>query len=155
MGPTDVPSVGRAPDEIFESLLNEYAIAAALADASSDEVAAGSGALRTAYEMAQEAHAGQTRQTGDSYITHPLIVAEILARFGQDSDTLVAAILHDVVEDTHITLPAIEKEFGKRVAGMIDASRSWTASSSRTRRNNKRRRSERWPSPSPGTRECC
>ena len=120
MGPTDVPSVGRAPDEIFESLLNEYAIAAALADASSDEVAAGSGALRTAYEMAQEAHAGQTRQTGDSYITHPLIVAEILARFGQDSDTLVAAILHDVVEDTHITLPAIEKEFGKRVAGMID-----------------------------------
>ncbi len=114
MGPTDVASVGREPDAIIESVVAEYR---RHHHPDPDGAVA---TLRAAYEMAATAHAGQMRQTGDSYITHPLIVAEILARFGQDRDTIVAAVLHDVVEDTAITLDMIEKEFGATTAGLID-----------------------------------
>ena len=114
MGPTDVASVGREPDAIIESVVAEYR---RHPHPDPDGAVA---TLRAAYEMAATAHAGQMRQTGDSYITHPLIVAEILARFGQDRDTIVAAVLHDVVEDTAITLDMIEKEFGATTAGLID-----------------------------------
>lgn len=114
MGPTDVASVGRDPDAIIESVVTEYRLHH---DRDPDGAVA---TLRAAYEMAAAAHAGQMRQTGDPYVTHPLIVAEILARFGQDRDTIVAAVLHDVVEDTDITLDMIEKEFGATTAGLID-----------------------------------
>ena len=57
-----------------------------------------------AYEAAAQPHAGQMRQTGDPYITHPLIVTNVLAEYGMDAPTLVAAILHDVVEDTEVSL---------------------------------------------------
>jgi guanosine-3',5'-bis(diphosphate) 3'-pyrophosphohydrolase len=76
--------------------------------------------LRRAYEMAKEAHAGQVRKTGDPYITHPLAVALMLAEYGLDEDTIVAAFLHDTVEDTHLTLPQLAREFGDEVAQLID-----------------------------------
>ena len=60
--------------------------------------------LRRAYEVAAEAHAGQVRKTGDPYITHPLAVAHMLAGYGLDEQTLAAALLHDTVEDTNLTL---------------------------------------------------
>jgi GTP pyrophosphokinase len=122
MGPTDVVSVGRDADAIFEAVIAGYREHHPTSDG--DEAAPDAksdiAVLRSAYEMAAEAHAGQMRQTGDEYITHPLIVAEILAKFGQNRDTLVAALLHDVVEDTDITLKTVDREFNRDVAGLID-----------------------------------
>jgi GTP pyrophosphokinase len=77
-------------------------------------------ALQRAFDVAAEAHRGQSRQTGDPYITHPLIVAGMLAGYGLDRATITAAILHDVIEDTPISLADITEEFGAEVAGLID-----------------------------------
>ncbi|MDX2466807.1 MAG: bifunctional (p)ppGpp synthetase/guanosine-3',5'-bis(diphosphate) 3'-pyrophosphohydrolase, partial [Acidimicrobiia bacterium] len=73
-----------------------------------------------AYEVALKAHAGQMRHSGHPYITHPLIVTEILASYGMDEATIVAAILHDTVEDTDISLEDTADEFGEEVARLID-----------------------------------
>jgi GTP diphosphokinase / guanosine-3',5'-bis(diphosphate) 3'-diphosphatase len=76
--------------------------------------------IRRAYYVAERLHAGQLRHSGDPYITHPLAVAEILAELGVDTTTLVAALLHDTVEDTGYTLEAVEAEFGNEVAMLVD-----------------------------------
>jgi GTP pyrophosphokinase len=76
--------------------------------------------LGRAYEMAREAHKGQSRKTGDPYITHPVTVALMLAEYGLDEPTLAAAFLHDTVEDTSLTLADISAEFGDEVARLID-----------------------------------
>ena len=76
--------------------------------------------IRAAYRKAAEMHRGQMRKSGDEYITHPLAVAEILAELGMDTTTLVAALLHDTVEDTSYTLPALEADFGADVALLVD-----------------------------------
>ena len=76
--------------------------------------------IRRAYEVAAHAHEGQMRRTGDPYIVHPLAVAQILATFGLDTATIVAALLHDVVEDTELTLDGIEEDFGEEVALLVD-----------------------------------
>lgn len=73
-----------------------------------------------AYQVAEKAHRGQVRKSGDPYITHPVAVTEILAEYGLDRPTLAAALLHDTVEDTDITLPQIEAKFGSEVALLID-----------------------------------
>ena len=77
-------------------------------------------AIRAAYAVAAEAHSGQTRRTGDPYVVHPLAVAQILATYGLDTATIVAAILHDVIEDTEFTLDALERDFGSEVALLVD-----------------------------------
>ena len=74
----------------------------------------------TAYELAAQAHQGQVRKTGDHFITHPLAVALILAQYGLDAATLEAALLHDTVEDTELTLEQIRSNFGETVARLID-----------------------------------
>ncbi|EUA93595.1 HD domain protein [Mycobacterium ulcerans str. Harvey] len=76
--------------------------------------------LQRAYEVADQRHAGQFRHSGDPYITHPLAVANILAELGMDSTTLVAALLHDTVEDTGYTLEALSEEFGEEVGHLVD-----------------------------------
>jgi guanosine-3',5'-bis(diphosphate) 3'-pyrophosphohydrolase len=76
--------------------------------------------LRRAYEVAAEAHDGQVRVSGDPYIRHPVAVATILADLGLDEVTLVAALLHDAVEDTSVTLDQVLAEFGTEVAAMVD-----------------------------------
>ena len=76
--------------------------------------------IRRAYETAAVAHQGQERRTGDPYIVHPLAVAQILAAYGLDTATIAAALLHDVVEDTDITLEGIEADFGEEVALLVD-----------------------------------
>lgn len=76
--------------------------------------------LDTAYSVAEAAHRGQLRQSGHPYITHPLIVAEILAGYGMDEATLVAAILHDTVEDTDLSIEDTAGQFGDEVAALID-----------------------------------
>ncbi len=76
--------------------------------------------LEKAYNLAFEAHDGQMRVSGEPYITHPLEVAYILADLELDCDTLVSALLHDVVEDTDYTLEDIKIEFGENVAVIVD-----------------------------------
>jgi GTP pyrophosphokinase len=76
--------------------------------------------LQRGYDLAEECHRGQLRKSGDPYITHPLAVATILAELGMDTTTLVAALLHDTVEDTGLTLDDITAEFGSEVAHLVD-----------------------------------
>jgi guanosine-3',5'-bis(diphosphate) 3'-pyrophosphohydrolase len=76
--------------------------------------------VQRAYELAEQAHRGQLRRSGDPYITHPLAVAQILADLGMDIPTLCAALLHDTVEDTDVELAGIRTEFGELVALVVD-----------------------------------
>jgi GTP diphosphokinase / guanosine-3',5'-bis(diphosphate) 3'-diphosphatase len=76
--------------------------------------------LQLAYEVAEREHRGQHRTSGDPFITHPLAVAIILAELGMDTTTLVAALLHDTVEDTGYTLEEATDEFGDEVAHLVD-----------------------------------
>ena len=76
--------------------------------------------LEKAYTLAENAHQGQNRASGEPYITHPLEVAYILADIELDCETLVGALLHDVVEDTDYTLEDIKREFGENVAVIVD-----------------------------------
>ncbi len=76
--------------------------------------------VRRAYALAREAHEGQKRKSGEDYITHPVAVAAILADLGMDAHTLAAALLHDVVEDTGVTLDDIREEFGEEIASLVD-----------------------------------
>ena len=73
-----------------------------------------------AYNLAAKAHGDQRRVSGVPYILHPTSVACILAQLGMDSESIIAALLHDVVEDTDITIETIIKEFGKEIAHLID-----------------------------------
>lgn len=77
-------------------------------------------AIEEAYLLAEKAHDGQKRHTGEPYITHPIAVATILAHMRMDPPTIIAAILHDVIEDTVIEKHDIVKQFGKEVADLVD-----------------------------------
>ncbi len=76
--------------------------------------------LRRSYDIADNMHRGQKRKSGDPYITHPLAVAQICAELGMDTTTLVAALLHDTVEDTSYTLEALHGDFGPEVSHLVD-----------------------------------
>jgi guanosine-3',5'-bis(diphosphate) 3'-pyrophosphohydrolase len=76
--------------------------------------------IERAYQLAKRAHEGTLRRSGEPYIVHPVCAAIILVELGMDTDSIVAALLHDVVEDTEITLEEIRKEFGKDVAFLVD-----------------------------------
>ena len=76
--------------------------------------------LQRAYDVAEQRHADQMRHSGDPYITHPLAVANILAELEMDTTTLIAALLHDTVEDTGYTLDALTEEFGTEVGHLVD-----------------------------------
>ena len=73
-----------------------------------------------AFEVACEAHAGQLRKSGEAYITHPVAVAEILGELGMNTPTIVAALLHDTVEDTPYSLAQLRADFGSEVADLVD-----------------------------------
>ncbi len=76
--------------------------------------------IEKAYKVADEAHKGQVRKSGEAYIIHPLCVAIILAELELDKETIVAGILHDVVEDTIMTEEEISQEFSEEVALLVD-----------------------------------
>jgi GTP pyrophosphokinase len=76
--------------------------------------------LRRAFTVANEAHAGQVRKSGEEYITHPVAVSEILADLGLNTTTVVASILHDTVEDTPYSLEQLRVDFGDEVANLVD-----------------------------------
>ena len=76
--------------------------------------------IMAAYQLANDAHNGQCRVSGEPYISHPIAVAIILVDLGMDSECIQAALLHDVVEDTDITSEAVEKQFGTDVALLVN-----------------------------------
>jgi guanosine-3',5'-bis(diphosphate) 3'-pyrophosphohydrolase len=76
--------------------------------------------VRRAYYYAEQAHDGQRRRSGEAYVTHPLAVASILADMHMDHQSLMAAMLHDVIEDTGIAKEALDAQFGESVAELVD-----------------------------------
>lgn len=76
--------------------------------------------VERAYKYSEQCHRGQMRQSGDPYITHPLAVANILADMHMDHESLMAALLHDVIEDTGVTKGQISRRFGRTVADLVD-----------------------------------
>lgn len=94
--------------EVLRDELNQYLSHAHVAE------------VEKAYLFAKEAHGSQTRYTGEAYITHPVAVAQILAQMRMDPPTIMAAILHDVVEDTPVNQPEMVEKFGKEVADLVD-----------------------------------
>jgi GTP pyrophosphokinase len=73
-----------------------------------------------AFETARTAHTGQVRKSGEEYITHPVAVAEILAHLGLNTETVIAALLHDTVEDTPYSLAQLRSDFGSEIADLVD-----------------------------------
>ena len=76
--------------------------------------------LRAAFELAAQAHQGQSRKDGSPYVTHTVAAAEIIVEMGMDEDSIVAALLHDLIEDTSITHEDIQKQFGPSVADIVE-----------------------------------
>ncbi len=107
IGGTSRPASGA----VLEPLIGTHRAAHPKADTKS---------LQQGYETAERFHRGQLRKSGDPYITHPLAVATILAELGMDTTTLVAALLHDTVEDTGYTLEQLKIDFGGEVAHLVD-----------------------------------
>ncbi len=99
--------------------------------------------IRKAYAYAEQAHDGQFRKTGEPYITHPVHVAEILLDLHLDEDSVITALLHDVVEDNpNISLADIERDFGEQVAKMVDGVTKLTQAGRRGRRQAKTNQAE-------------
>ena len=101
----------RATVEETSTLLTEFR---------SRHVGADTTLIERAYEVALAAHAGQTRKSGEPYINHPMSVATIVARQGLDDTTVAAALLHDAVEDTPVSLDDLERDFGTEVRLIVD-----------------------------------
>jgi GTP pyrophosphokinase len=76
--------------------------------------------IQKAYEFAKKAHEGQQRLSGDEYLTHLVGVADILAELHMDSVTIASALLHDIIEDTPVTLDVLKTEFGEEIANLVD-----------------------------------
>ena len=102
---------GRTPDQMMADVIDTYLTNRPGADTS---------LIEEAYAAAKKAHKGQVRATGDPYIVHPIAVTEILAGYGMDEATLAAALMHDTVEDTDLTLDGVRARFGDEVALLID-----------------------------------
>ncbi len=94
-------------DNLFKKLTDGY---------SKDEIAL----LKKAFDLALAGHGNQKRHSGEPYITHPLHVAIYLSNLSMDIESIVAAILHDLIEDTDITYSQLKKEFGKEIADIVD-----------------------------------
>ncbi len=77
--------------------------------------------IETAYRLAEQAHAGQLRKSGEPYVTHPLAVAHIVVELGLDDVSVIAALLHDAIEDTSMDLAEVEQHFGGEVASIVDS----------------------------------
>ena len=114
--------------EMKESIIAQLETLIAESDKTYDVVR-----IREAIDLAVSAHNGQLRRSGEEYVCHPLHVACILVEIGMDSDAVVAALLHDVVEDTDIELAEISRQFGQDVANLVDGVTKITQMSFSTR----------------------
>ena len=106
-----VPKDFTAPDVLYDELIESVKAYHPSSDVSD---------IERAYNIAKNAHAGQLRKSGEPYIIHPLCVSIILSQLELDKETIIAGILHDVVEDTVMTQEELEKEFGEEVALLVD-----------------------------------
>lgn len=109
--PVDTPADFTSPEVLYQDLITEikkYHPSSDLSD------------IEKAYKVAYKAHEGQKRKSGEPYIIHPLCVAIILAELELDKESIIAGLLHDVVEDTVMTSEDVEKEFGFEVALLVD-----------------------------------
>ena len=109
--PVDTPADFTSPEVLYQDLITEikkYHPSSDLSD------------IEKAYKVAYKAHEGQKRKSGEPYIIHPLYVAIILAELELDKESIIAGLLHDVVEDTVMTSEDVEKEFGSEVALLVD-----------------------------------
>jgi len=106
----DIPPGWEAPEQLSE-LLDAYR---------SDRPKGDTKAIRKAYFVAEMGHKGQDRRTGEPYITHPLAVARILVDLKMDEDSIVAGLLHDVLEDTSVTSEQLKSEFGPTVLSLVE-----------------------------------
>ena len=91
------------------------------------------GVIRRAAQFAEAAHAGQKRLSGEDFVEHPTAVAQVLADLGLDTTTLVAALLHDVAEDTDVSLDDLKEGFGAEVTGIVDGLTKLEAIESKSR----------------------
>jgi GTP pyrophosphokinase len=105
----------RLTNEILELLVTHHG-----GGLSEEELDGSLDALQRAIEIARTSHAGQLRKSGEPYFFHPLRVAHLAARYWMDFASVIAAILHDVVEDTPVTLDEVEREFGAEVARLVN-----------------------------------
>ena len=110
-GPLAKPQEFETPEQLYQELISRVKTYHP-----SDDITA----IAKAYETAKKAHEGQTRKSGEPYIIHPLNVAIILAELEMDKETIIAGILHDVVEDTAMTQEDLVREFGSDVALLVD-----------------------------------
>jgi GTP pyrophosphokinase len=115
LAPEGLRSGGESPDAMAHPELAPLLSRVAAYDAKSAPAL-----IDAAYAVAQTAHAAQRRDNGEPYITHPLAVATILAGYRLDAASIVTGLLHDVIEDTPVTLPALQKQFGGEIAGLVD-----------------------------------
>jgi GTP pyrophosphokinase len=99
--------------------------------------------IERAYRFAAEHHEGQKRLSGEDFIEHPVAVAQILADLGLDTTTLQAALVHDTVEDTDVSVAELEAEFGPEVSRIVDGLTSSTRSRSTAGSRNRPRTSAR------------
>ena len=76
--------------------------------------------VERAFNVARTAHIGQTRKSGEDYITHPVEVTQILIELGLDQETIIASLLHDTVEDTPYSLEQLRLDFGDQIAALVD-----------------------------------
>jgi len=101
----------RDPSDFLEPVLSAY---------TKRRIGADTSLITKAFVVANAAHVDQVRKSGEAYIHHPLAVATIVAEFGLDDVSLAAALLHDAVEDTGVTLEDVERDFGNDVATIVD-----------------------------------
>lgn len=99
------------PDVLFEAMINKI---------KSGSISMNLDRIRAAYQYAAKAHASQKRRDGTPYISHCIATAEIIVEQGMDEDSVVAALLHDVIEDTETTYEDVKKQFGAAVAGIVE-----------------------------------
>lgn len=109
--PVDTPADFTSPEVLYQDLINEIKKYHPSSDLSE---------IEKAYKVASAAHEGQKRKSGEPYIIHPLCVAIILAELELDKETIIAGLLHDVVEDTVMSSEDVAKEFGAEVALLVD-----------------------------------
>ena len=110
-GPLATPEDFTPPDELYKDLVEKVKLYHPSDDFSM---------IEKAYRIADKAHEGQKRKSGEPYIIHPLCVAIILAELEMDKETIAAGLLHDVVEDTAMTKEEIAHEFSDEVALLVD-----------------------------------
>lgn len=117
---TSTTSLRRLVPKIFSRAQSTDGIVALIRTVRKFHPRADVAGIERAYEMARAAHEGQLRASGEPYITHPVAVAQILADLGIGAKTVIAALLHDTVEDTQVTLDEVNEQFGPEVAMLVD-----------------------------------